>query len=491
MGMSASQARLLALTERMNDIEYQGQQINQQRTTLSNQINALYNTLLAMDVPTPPSTNDYQKVVYSGNVGATKYNFEAGDVIPKADNKYQIKIGQVGHGNTISAAQGYSVVDNSGSGTKFLGVEMTADSPKWQSSGQIKIDWPIDEKASTSILEALYNHGGTIFVPNGDGGYDMVDIKAGDTNYVTKTVDAAGNVKYDQKGEYYIQDSDGTKTYASGKYVKDITNVYVFENDGVRRAQTSDFLEGSDGKYMRPNVKYFFRTDNQGDASGIQINGAKSTTVNGREVYTFDQLAAAGFEEGTISKYKEAIANSNLQKSDSDGAGKAYTYEDFYVIVDKEGKVSFALITDVDDGNKNCVTYNYEPNGDYETKSSYDDCLLEFDPSNGRISSLSIPVYGDDGAIVSYTTIRLEAKTEQDEAAYQDAMADYNYNKALYDKQQEEINKKTEIIQQEDKNLELKLTRLDNERNAVNTEIEAVKKVIQDAIDKGFKTFSG
>ena len=41
------------------------------------------------------------------------------------------------------------------------------------------------------------------------------------------------------------------------------------------------------------------------------------------------------------------------------------------------------------------------------------------------------------------------------------------------------------------KNLELKLTRLDNERNALNTELEAVKKVIDDAIEKGFKTFSG
>ena len=66
MGMSASQARLIALTARMNDIEYQGQQINQQRTTLSSQINELYNSLLSMDVPTPPSTTDFTKVVYTG-----------------------------------------------------------------------------------------------------------------------------------------------------------------------------------------------------------------------------------------------------------------------------------------------------------------------------------------------------------------------------------------------------------------------------------------
>ena len=377
MGMSASQARLLALTQRMSDIEFQGQQINQQRTTLSNQINALYNSLLEMDVPTPPSTNDYQKVVYTGNVGATKYNFEASDVIPKGENKYQVKIGQTGYGNTISAAQGYAVVKQDGGGTEFLGVQMTADDPMWIKADPIKIGWPQDQNAITSRLEALYNHGGTIFVPNGDS-YDMIDIKPGDSNYVSK--DSAGN--FVKHGNYLVQDSSGVKTYDAGKYVTDISNIYISDGNGVRRAQASDFVSGANGKYIKKEgVNYFKRTDNTGDNSGLTINGASGTTVNGREVYTFDQLAAAGFEESTISKYKEAIANSNLQKTAGDGTGKAHTYEDFYVIVDKEGKVSFALKQDVDDGNDNCVTYNYEPNGEYETKSSYDDCLLEFDPS--------------------------------------------------------------------------------------------------------------
>lgn len=84
MGMSASQARLISLTARMNDIEYQGQQINQQRTTLASQINALYNTLLDMSVPTPPSTQDFTKVVYSGTQDASKFNI--GDVVPTGKN---------------------------------------------------------------------------------------------------------------------------------------------------------------------------------------------------------------------------------------------------------------------------------------------------------------------------------------------------------------------------------------------------------------------
>ena len=58
-------------------------------------------------------------------------------------------------------------------------------------------------------------------------------------------------------------------------------------------------------------------------------------------------------------------------------------------------------------------------------------------------------------------------------------------------KKQQEINAKTEIIQQEDRNLELKLQRLDNERTQITTEIEAVDKVINDNIEGSYKTFSG
>ena len=56
---------------------------------------------------------------------------------------------------------------------------------------------------------------------------------------------------------------------------------------------------------------------------------------------------------------------------------------------------------------------------------------------------------------------------------------------------QSALNAKTEVIQQEDKNLELKLQRLDNERTQITTEIEAVEKVINDNIEASYKTFSG
>ena len=65
MGMAASQARFLNLTARKTNIEFHGQQINQQRTELSNESANLYNQMLTLQVPVPPNTQDYTKVQYT------------------------------------------------------------------------------------------------------------------------------------------------------------------------------------------------------------------------------------------------------------------------------------------------------------------------------------------------------------------------------------------------------------------------------------------
>lgn len=65
MGMAASQARFLSLTARKTNVEYEGQQINQQRTTLSNESSNYYSQLCNMTVPTPPSSEDFTKTTYS------------------------------------------------------------------------------------------------------------------------------------------------------------------------------------------------------------------------------------------------------------------------------------------------------------------------------------------------------------------------------------------------------------------------------------------
>ena len=92
MGMSASQARFLSLTARKNNVEFQGQQINQQRTTLSNESASYYSELCNMTVPTPPSVDDYTKVSYSFNDGALTNTVTSMIVNPnnKKQNLYSI-----------------------------------------------------------------------------------------------------------------------------------------------------------------------------------------------------------------------------------------------------------------------------------------------------------------------------------------------------------------------------------------------------------------
>ena len=74
MGMAASQARWLALTARKTNVEYEGQQVNQARTALAMKSANTFNELLALEVPTAPSTQDFTKLEYTyqdGNISET------------------------------------------------------------------------------------------------------------------------------------------------------------------------------------------------------------------------------------------------------------------------------------------------------------------------------------------------------------------------------------------------------------------------------------
>ena len=87
-------------------------------------------------------------------------------------------------------------------------------------------------------------------------------------------------------------------------------------------------------------------------------------------------------------------------------------------------------------------------------------------------------------------TFALTTNTTTDEEAYNDAMNKYAFDQAQYDKKIQDINAQLEIVQQQDKKLELNLKQLDTEENAINIEMEAVKKVIQKNVETSFKTFN-
>ena len=117
MGMAASQARFLGLTARKTNVEYEGQQINQQRTTLSNQSANYYNQLLGMTVPTPPSTADYTKTVYTFTDGNLSNSITS--LIAQADGTYLVSYVSSWTNDFAPVSAGSAIVTKNDVGTEY------------------------------------------------------------------------------------------------------------------------------------------------------------------------------------------------------------------------------------------------------------------------------------------------------------------------------------------------------------------------------------
>lgn len=104
--------------------------------------------------------------------------------------------------------------------------------------------------------------------------------------------------------------------------------------------------------------------------------------------------------------------------------------------------------------------------------------------ATGRIINITLNPGKADEVTYAVTT-----NTVTDQAAYDDAMNQYEYDKYQYDQSIQEINAKIEITQAQDKNLELRLKQLDTEQDAISTEMDAVQKVIEKNTESTFKTF--
>lgn len=534
MGMSASQARLIALTARMNDIEYQGQQINQQRTTLSNQVNALYNQLLEMSVPTPPSTSDYTTVQYSGTADASK--FTLGNVTPTGKNStgsntYSIDFSYKRSGHSVaknnntaimtntSATLGYKsaanvIQDNEWiqTNTKYqLGDKITTkpdDSEKdvylamdidtYNSWSNKKDAQGVFDSNGNSLEGNLPASGTTVYIKCNVADLDTEQFK--DVVSKTEQKDAQGNVTSTTYNNLYDMTENTTQniaTWLTDNYVSS-QNLYYVKDDNSTPVQitTVEQLKSYIGDNFDTS-RIFARdtsTNPEKQFTNPNYDAANKTgfSVGDMAVYELGDSEVKAKLQGSYADYLTALKNafasqygSNL--SDSDIAAKFYIYfSKSESGADVPHFIKKDEVSSLNNESSTVRTYEYDEDGTYTQTDNKKDCQLEFDASTGRITKVGIP---DGNGQISWVDVAAETVTDED--AYTEAFNDYEYQKNLYDKKQQEINAKTSIVQQEDKNLELKLTRLDNERNAVNTEIEAVKKVVSDNIEKSYKTFSG
>lgn len=127
MGMAASQARYLQLSARKTNIEYEGQQINQQRTQLANESAGLFNKLMELKVPTAPSTSDYTTTQYKFNNGANECTITA--IADLAGDPNYNKLVTYYHTETIQKGIGKTRND-----LGVVGTGTTAD-PYWFTDG--------------------------------------------------------------------------------------------------------------------------------------------------------------------------------------------------------------------------------------------------------------------------------------------------------------------------------------------------------------------
>ena len=105
MGMAASQARYLALVARKSNCEYEGQQINQARTALSNQSANLFNQMLGLQVPIPPSTQDFTKTQYSYTDGLNASTIDNWQQLADNDENYNYVVTHHYYTNVYTGSQ--------------------------------------------------------------------------------------------------------------------------------------------------------------------------------------------------------------------------------------------------------------------------------------------------------------------------------------------------------------------------------------------------
>ncbi|MBQ7763918.1 hypothetical protein IJ384_00975 [bacterium] len=434
MGMAASQARYLALTARKTNTEYEGQQINQARTALANQSANLFNRMLDLEVPVAPKTTDYTEVQYSYSDGANESVIDSWQQLSTADPNYNYIVNHYYYANV------------------FTGSQKLLSDPQVQTKGELTIE---DFRAQNPVVTFNANDN-TYTITTDDGQtrtYAAISDKTMDTeleNSLRDFEEAQGLAQMDgaltTDAVYGYQDASGTWHFFLENEIaepKDYSTVYKPAYVGNCKL---DELKDLTTDQVAELAQILKDCPESNMSKYLSFDEDRNLIYNGEGIYAF-QMNGQNYYTNEYDLYDSMQTNNFYDKT-----------------IDNQEKLAYY--------NASYIQKKIE-----ETNHA----LLETD-ENGRFKSVKF----DDDSVV-YT---LNTETVTDEAAYQDAMNEYRYKVQQYEKEIADINAKTSIIQEEDRTLELRLKQLDTEQKALSTEMDAVKKVISDNVEKTFKTFS-
>ena len=435
MGLSASQARLLSLTARQSNLEFEGQQINQQRTNLSNQSANYYNSLLTMTVPTPPSTDDYTTIKYSFVIGGNDATIA--QVLPQ-DNKgnylveYTTTLASIG----VQENTAYKITASANASSTKTGKAELVNNPNEA--------YNADLQYYVQTFREDDDHGEFTALNNNSERYSDDRVAAGDVTF------------YDKYGNQV----DKTAALDNGKLKDEYTALVKKESDEIGYSTVS--------VQLADRASYQNALDKGEKVTKFQEN-TSDNTYGSDNVVTYSASNDTTFS--TVgSEYKEAFINAGLD------------INEYYQYKSSTG-IRFAKKEDVEKSANNStlsITTFAVASMNKSQKTQLSGVQIEFD-TTGRISSMT------DAEGNTYT---MTASTETDDNAYEDAYNQYTYDQYVYDQKQNEINAHIEILQAQDKNLELRLSQLNTEHSAIQTEMDAVNKVISKNIETSFKTFN-
>lgn len=501
MGMAASQARYLALTARKTNTEYEGQQINQARTALANQSANLFNRLLNMEVPNPPKTTDYTEIQYSYSDGENESVLDEWHQLSNKNPDYNYVVKHYYMADLYTGAKKMLndpqiQIDDVLKNMKYPdNATVTFDA-----SGNITVTYPVGSNTESNTYSKI-NQAQVDSDPKLSSSLRSFEVAKG-------LATSAGVLNTDDVHGY--QDSDGVWHFLVANEYNQLTNAQVSADAALKQAlqdagylDSSDHLIGNIFGYRSSNGTWKFSVEAASQTTPVYktvdntdysvangpsyIGNSRLTELNELVVDdSVDQVAELAqilkdCPDSSISKYLSLDASGNLLYS-GEGIYSFDLYGKTYYTTEEDLQGSAGYPYDRNkpiDAQQKLAYYNasYVPTKIEQTNNA----LLETD-GNGRFKSVKF-----DNDSVVYT---LNTETVTNEAAYQDAMNQYLYKKAQYEKTIADINAKTSIIQKEDRTLELRLKQLDTEQNALKTEMDAVKKVIKDNVDTTFKTFS-
>ncbi len=591
MGMAASQARFLGLTARKNNVEYEGQQINQQRTALSSASASHYTNLLGLSVPICPSVEDFTQTSYSFGDGSLQNSITS--LIALSDGSYKVSyLSQYTDDFAVVAAGATSVVNHN---DKYMvgGTELRplANDLYWHYViREESVTYRLNECGTNynykdnngenhTLVPATYDIITSLIGPEPD----LSDYNVGPliTNY--KSTQCYSGVGTSTNGIGHMEHnlcrlmwSDGTDSITSSDGVT-LTKLpvandyYSLTTAGWRTStdQTSVDLQKALKTYYPDMYQELVDTyidailylnkygSSTTDSTGMLINPnwytLSSTEYSTTDTPTSGIVSSWNGLWSEISQldYSETFDSDHRawQKEYDSYAGKyvdASDYTKVYTLTERvmyyEGndpylksltseqleelyyeEVEYRDMLEKEYGvsaegwfvryKENTSTGDWEPTfyrGDdlaegfrdkYQNiRSGFDTykigskavqteikgqkAYLEQD-STGRY--INITFVDEEG--VKGKTYALSTSTVIDNAAYEDAMNQYEYDKSKYDQSIKVINTKIAIIQVEDKDLEVRLKQLDTEQKAITNELEAVQKVIEKNVESSFKTF--